>query len=162
MPKYCSNGTVGVRQTEKAGSRDVKSEVIFIPDSAHTITHEGVRYAVFVSEGRKRAIIHKLKDKTGAVIEAEQTTFTVAPQAAVCGTLVALEVEFVNAKEAAETAAEAETAAKTAEMAAAEAETAAKTAETAAAEAETAAAEAETAANTKNRLRLVGITAPAP
>ena len=127
MPKYCSNGTVGVRQTKEAGRQAVKSEVIFNPDSDHTITHEGAQYAVFVSEGGKRAIIHELEDKTGAVVEAEQTKFTVAPHAAVCGTPVALEVELVNAAEA---------------------------------EAEKAAEKA--AAHIKNRLRLVGITVPAP
>ena len=146
MPKYCSIGTVGVRQTKEAGSQNVQREVFFNPDSDHTITHKGVRYAVFVSERckPKMAIIHELEGKTGAVIEAEETAFTVAPHAAVCGTPVALEVEFVNAKAAAEAAAKAEEAKDKAE---AEAEKAAK---------------AEEAADTKGRLRLVGITAPAP
>lgn len=123
MPKYCSIGTVGVRQTKEAGSRNVQREVFFNPDSDHTITHKGVRYAVFVSKEHQRAIIHELKDETGAVIKAEATIFAVASPAAAFGTPVALEVDFVNA---------------TAEVA------------------------KKAAADVKNRLRLVGITAPAP
>ena len=91
MSKYHSAGTLRVRQT----ALDVPNwDAIFVPDTDHAVTHKDEKYAVFISEGGRRAIVHTLKHPIILAVIDANAMLPLAQLAAVKGTNVAVKVEF--------------------------------------------------------------------